>query len=92
MGAGPSGIDIVFAVSQTAKSVTFSHHKKNLNLYRKDDGSGVRKTIFPDNVTIQNDIKRLTEDGVEFIDGTHKTFSVIFYCTGMCMLSCPVFL
>lgn len=38
--------------------------------------------MAPANVTLQENVKRLTETGAEFIDGTHQTFSTIVYGTG----------
>lgn len=58
-------------VSKTAKRVALSHHSK-------DDIS----TKFAKCVVQKPDVKCVTENEIEFIDGTKETFSVIFYCTG----------
>lgn len=77
IGAGPSGMDLAYEISKRAERVTLSHHH--------DPNP---KTVFPSNVDQRPDIKRLTEDGAEFADGSTQTYSVIFYCTGM-ILSLP---
>lgn len=71
IGAGPSGIDMTHDVSKTAKRVTLSHHAK-------EDIT----TKFAKCVEQKPDVRCVTENGVEFIDGTKESFSVIFYCTG----------
>ncbi|KAJ6633701.1 Flavin-containing monooxygenase FMO GS-OX3 [Pseudolycoriella hygida] len=71
IGAGPSGMDLANEISKLAIRVTLSHHHKTDPL-----------TKFPDNVNLKPDVKCLTENGVEFVDGSHQNYSVIFYCTG----------
>lgn len=71
IGAGPSGMDLANEMSKVAKRVTLSHHQ--------NPGP---KTIFRPNVDMRPDVKRLTENGVEFVDGTEQIYSVIMYCTG----------
>lgn len=62
---------MAYDVGTTAKRVTLSHHAK-------DDIT----TKFPRTVVQKPDVRCVTENYVEFIDGTKETFSVIFYCTG----------
>lgn len=64
-------MDLAYEISKKAERVTLSHHH--------DPNP---KTVFPSNVDQRPDIKRLTEDGAEFADGSTQTYSVIFYCTG----------
>lgn len=71
IGAGPSGMDLAYEISKKAKRVTLSHHH-----------DPEPKTVFPSNVDQRPDIKTLTKSGAEFADGTHQTYTVIFYCTG----------
>lgn len=71
IGAGPSGMDLAYEISSVAKRLTLSHHHKEKP-----------KTKFSSNVDQRGDVLRLTETGVEFVDGSHQTYSVIFYCTG----------
>lgn len=71
IGAGPSGMDLAYEISKKAERVTLSHHHRPSP-----------RTVFPSNVDQKPDIKRLTVDGAEFVDGTTQTYSVIFYCTG----------
>lgn len=64
-------MDLANEISKLAVRVTLSHHHENAPL-----------TKFPDNVDLKPDVKCLTENGVEFVDGSHRSYSVIFYCTG----------
>lgn len=65
-------MDLANEISKMAVRVTLSHHLKTPPL-----------TTFRDNVEMKPDVKCLTESGVEFVDGSHQSYSVIFYCTGM---------
>lgn len=66
-----SGMDLAYEISKIAVKVTLSHHHKTDPL-----------TKFPDNVNLRPDVRALTENGAEFVDGSHQNYSVIFYCTG----------
>lgn len=57
-------------ISKVAELVTLSHHLENQN------------NQFSPNVRQKPDVMKLTKDGVEFDDGTHENYSIIFYCTG----------
>lgn len=70
VGGGPSGIDMVNQLSNTAIRVTLSQ-RKHLN-----------SSEFPSNVILQEEVVRFTPTGAEFIDGTHQTFSVVILATG----------
>lgn len=48
-----------------------SHHKEEI------------KCQFSKNVKLKPDVKRLTRNGAEFINGSTDDFSVILYCTGI---------
>lgn len=71
IGAGPSGTDLANEISKTAKNVTWSHHLK-----------ATPRIVFSDNVDQKPDVSYLTEDGAIFTDGSFKSYSVVFYCTG----------
>lgn len=58
-------------ISKVAERVTLSHHLKE-----------PPKTQFSANVNQKSDVAQLTKDGAKFVDGTHESFSIIFYCTG----------
>lgn len=73
IGCGPSGLDISCAVAEVANSVTMSYH--NLD--------GIKK--FPDHVQVKPDIKRFTETGAEFVDGSENPFDDVIFCTGRCI-------
>lgn len=71
IGGGPSGRDLAYQTAEKAERVTLSHHRKP-----------EPESVFPSNAVQKPDVKKLTETGAEFVDGTHQTFSVIIYCTG----------
>lgn len=71
IGAGPSGMDIANEISKFVKQVTISHHLNE-----------PLKTKFRDNLDQKPDVRRLTRNGVEFVDGSKREYSVILYCTG----------
>lgn len=79
IGAGPSGMDLVAHISKTATRMTFSQNKRP---HEPKEAFEKRKSLLPANVTLQENVKRFTPTGAEFIDGTHQTFSVVFYATG----------
>jgi dimethylaniline monooxygenase (N-oxide forming) len=64
-------MDLSNEISKVAERVTLSHHLKD-----------PPKTQFSENLDQKPDVAKLTEKGVEFTDGTHETYSIIFYCTG----------
>lgn len=72
VGAGPSGMDLCLEVARGgAGSVVLSHHWPE-----------PITTRFPANVRQAPDVARVTERGVEFVDGTAAPCDVLFYCTG----------
>lgn len=61
-------------LGNTASNVTFSQHKvANETLEEREK----REKILPSNTKLQDDVKRFTPNGVEFIDGSHQTFDVV---------------
>lgn len=64
-------MDLAHEISKLARRVTLSHHHPENP-----------QTQFAGNVDLRSDVRRLTRNGAEFTDGTHETYSVIFYCTG----------
>lgn len=79
IGAGSSGQDIVFHLSNIAKSVTLSVRKKqNETAYEFQQ----RQRLLPSKTSLKYNVKRFTADGAEFIDGTQEKFTTIIYATG----------
>lgn len=66
-------------LGKTASNVTFSQHKIP-NESREEREK--RESILPSNTKLQDDVKRFTPTGVEFIDGSHQTFDVVIHATG----------
>lgn len=72
IGGGPSGIDITFDLSNTAKYIGISHHS-----------TYITSDTFPVNVAQLPDVSFITGDGnVHFINETTKAFDAIIFCTG----------
>lgn len=79
IGAGASGCDLAIHLSRTAKAVTLSRrHRPHETVERI---SKLQKSL-PRGVTVRDAVKRFTEDGAEFADGTQMNFSTIIYATG----------
>lgn len=89
IGGGSSGIDIVAHLGKTASNVTFSQHK--IPDETKEEREK-RESIMPKNSKLQDDVKRFTTTGVEFIDGSHQTFDAVIYATGNFFLSFDKFI
>lgn len=79
IGGGPSGIDLVLHLSKTASRITFSQHKIN---GETKDSFERRQRLLPDNVTLQENVRRFYPNGAEFIDGSYQSFEVVFFATG----------
>lgn len=58
------------AISKTAKSIVLSSRVVNETM------------ILPDNVTAKEMVKKITETGAIFPDGSEQDFTNIIYCTG----------
>lgn len=69
IGSGSSGIDLVALLSQVANYVVWSRRATAIDFPFK-------------NVMYKGEVKRFTKTGVEFVDGTEETLTVIFYATG----------
>lgn len=79
MGGGSSAKDLVEHLSKTAIRLTWSQHRPAGETPEEYEH---RKSLLPSNATLQEDVKRFTKTGAEFMDGTHEMFSVVFYATG----------
>lgn len=79
IGAGPSGKDILYEIARSAKRVTISHHRD------------LSKNHFGANVTQKGDVRKFTENGVEFVDGSTDTFTSVLFCTGTVSDVTPTF-
>lgn len=71
IGAGPSGIDLTYAIAVHAKRVIFSHHSHNYGHF------------YPSNVVRKGSIQRFTRSSVVFVDGIEMDITDIIFCTGM---------
>lgn len=75
IGSGPSGVEVVVQTGKQAKKLVWSNHM--LKAY----GRKMPVTLSP--ITSEKpDVKRLTENGAVFVDGSFEEFSVIIYATG----------
>lgn len=79
IGDGPSGQDLIIHLSSVAKSITLSR-KNWLNATKEAQEKYHKK--FPPTLFVKDIVKRLTADGVEFIDGTRDIFSAVIFATG----------
>ncbi|XP_031638724.1 senecionine N-oxygenase-like [Contarinia nasturtii] len=79
IGLGPSGMDITGQLSKVATRITFSQFKRPNETKEEREH---RKSLLPPKTTLQDDVKRFTTNGAEFIDGTHETFSAVIFATG----------
>lgn len=75
IGGGPSGIDLTVETGKVANRVFWSNHtlesfgqKVDLNL--------------PESSMEKPDVKRFTENGAEFVDGSFEKISCVLYATG----------
>lgn len=71
IGSGPSGIDLMYSISEFARSVIFSHHTHNLTY------------TYPANVIRMCSVQKFTKNGATFIDGTEAEITDIIFCTGI---------
>lgn len=73
-------MDLAAHISHTAERITFSQHKvPNETKEARAD----RERKMPPKTTLQDNVKRFTATGAEFLDGTHQTFSVVIFATGI---------
>lgn len=78
IGGGVSGRDLVRQLSKTANRVTFSQHK----IANETAKERTRASWLSPNVILQDDVKRFTPTGAEFIDNSLQVFDVVIYATG----------
>lgn len=71
IGLGPSGMDITSQLSKVANRITFSQFKRPNETKAEREK---RQSMLPPKTTLQDNVKRFTETGAEFIDGSHETF------------------
>lgn len=71
VGSGPSGMDIGLDVADVSKTLFHSTHSKV-----------TFRTPFPDNFIKKPDVKRFTENGAYFSDGSFEELDDVIYCTG----------
>lgn len=79
IGAGASGMDLILHLSKIAERMTTSQNRRP---HETKDAREKRQKMLPPNVQLQDNVKRFTATGVEFIDGTEQSFDTIFYATG----------
>lgn len=76
---------MVYHLSKTATRITFSQNKRQNET--KDERER-RQSLLPKNTLLQDNVKRLTPTGAEFIDGSIQNFSVVIYATGKFKSTC----
>lgn len=69
IGSGASAIDVAYLTSKVTNKTTISYHDQT--------------RAIPDGIFKRPDVKALTKNGVEFVDGSQEDFSVIIFCTGI---------
>lgn len=79
IGTGPSGVDLVIHLSNVANRVTISRKKPK---HETKEEYEKRLNSLPPKTTLKDNVKRLTTDGAEFIDGTQEKYDTIIYATG----------
>lgn len=70
VGAGPSGMDISQEIASVASKVFWSNHLSP------------PKQIERENLEQKTDVRKFTNNGAEFIDGSFEEFDDVVYCTG----------
>lgn len=70
---------MVYDLSKTAQRITFSQNKRPNETKVEHEK---RQRLLPQNVLLQDNVKRFTPTGAEFNDGSHQHFSVIIFATG----------
>lgn len=79
IGASFSGVDLVIHLSKVANRITLSENKKPNDT---DERREKFRNGLPPQTIIKANVKRLTADGAEFVDGSNDTFTAIIYATG----------
>lgn len=70
IGYGPSGVDLTYIVSETAKNVYLSHHAHSTS------------NVFPKNVEMMPSVQMFDTNSVIFTDDEEREIDDIIYCTG----------
>lgn len=73
-------MDIVAQLSKVATRITFSQFKRPNETKEEREK---RQSLMPPKTTLQDNVKRFTPTGAEFIDGSYDTFSVVIFATGI---------
>lgn len=71
IGAGPSGIDLTYAIAETATKVIFSHH------------THTESHVYPVNVIKKPAIKCFNRNSVIFNDDSEESITDVVFCTGI---------
>lgn len=80
IGGGSSGFDLVTFLAKTADRITLSQRiKPNETVEEREKF----QKLLPSIVTLQDEVKRFTRYGAEFIDGTQENFTVAIFATGL---------
>lgn len=70
IGSGPSGIDLMYAISEFATTVIFSHHTHNAT------------HTLPANVIRMGSVQKFSKNSAIFVDGTEVEITDVIFCTG----------
>lgn len=76
-------MDLVDHLSKIVNRLTFSQHKVS---NESKEAREKWESLLPRGTKLQEDVKRFTSTGVEFIDGSHQTFDAIIFATGIIIL------
>lgn len=79
IGAGPSGTDLALHLSKVAQSVTLSRKAKP---NETEEMRRKHQNALPSIIQVKSVVKRFTNEGAEFLDGTLQSFTTIIYATG----------
>ncbi|XP_031623997.1 senecionine N-oxygenase-like [Contarinia nasturtii] len=77
IGSGDSALDIIQLLRKTASRITVVCRETQSAQWQK-----MLQNLLSENVAVQGEVKRLTQTGAEFSDGSHQTFSVVILATG----------
>lgn len=80
MGMGASGLDLMLQLQNVANRVTISRKKPGNET--EDVPIEQQQNILPSKTILKDTVKRFTNDGVEFVDGSRQSFTTIIYATG----------
>lgn len=80
IGMGASGLDLMLQLQDVANRVTISG-KKPAHL-ADDEPLEQQQIDLPPKTILKSSVKRFTNDGVEFMDGSWQSFTTIIYATG----------